>query len=48
MDKREIEKIISYLKPEDRMFEWGCGGSTVYFSKYVSFYRSIEPLLRYK
>lgn len=42
MDKREIEKIISYLKPEHKMFEWGCGGSTVYFSKYVSFYRSIE------
>jgi hypothetical protein len=42
MDKTEIEKIIVYLKPEYKMFEWGCGGSTLYFSKYVSLYRSIE------
>jgi hypothetical protein len=24
------------------MFEWGCGGSTLYYSKYVTLYRSIE------
>lgn len=42
MDDKEISKIVSYLKPEYKMFEWGCGGSTIYFSKYVTFYRSIE------
>lgn len=42
MDKSEIGLIISYLKPSYKMFEWGCGGSTLYFSKYVSLYRSVE------
>lgn len=42
MHQSEIELIISYLNPNYKMFEWGCGGSTLYFSKYVSFYRSIE------
>lgn len=42
MDKKEIDLIKSYLKSEYKVFEWGCGGSTLYFSKYVSLYRSIE------
>lgn len=42
MDNREIQKIVSYLKPNYKMFEWGCGGSTIYFSKFVSLYRSVE------
>ena len=42
MHQSEIDLIVSYLRPEYKMFEWGCGGSTLYFSKYVSFYRSIE------
>ena len=42
MDESEIDLICSYLKPTFKMFEWGCGGSTLYFSKYVYHYRSIE------
>lgn len=42
MDDKEIDKIVSYLRPEHKVFEWGCGGSTLYFSQYVSSYRSIE------
>lgn len=42
MSSVEINKIISYLNPEYKFFEWGCGGSTVHFSKYVKLYRSIE------
>jgi hypothetical protein len=42
MCQSEIDKIILYLKPEHKMFEWGCGGSTLFFSKYVSLYRSVE------
>ncbi len=42
MDKREIDLIISNLKITDKMLEYGSGGSTVTFSKYVSKYYSIE------
>jgi hypothetical protein len=42
MHQSEIDMIVSYLKPTHKMFEWGCGGSTLYFSNYVSTYRSIE------
>ena len=42
MDKKEINLIISKLKLTDKMLEYGSGGSTVTFSKYVSKYYSIE------
>jgi hypothetical protein len=42
MHQSEIDLIRSYLKPTHKMFEWGCGGSTLYFSKYVNLYRSVE------
>lgn len=42
MSQNEINLIVSYLKPEYVMLEWGCGGSTTFFSKYVSEYFSIE------
>lgn len=42
MSEKEIQKIISYLKPEHSMLEYGCGGSTLKFSKSVKKYYSIE------
>lgn len=40
----EIECIKSYLDKDDIMFEWGSGGSTLYFPKYVKQYISVESL----
>ena len=42
MSKKEIETIISFLQPSDIMLEYGCGGSTMLFPKYVKEYHSIE------
>ena len=42
MDDNEIEFLLSLLKPTDVMLEWGCGGSTLCFSKAVKEYYSIE------
>jgi len=42
MHQSEIDLILSYLQPHYKMFEWGCGGSTIHFSKYVKTYRSVE------
>jgi hypothetical protein len=42
MHQSEIDMIISYLNPTHKMFEWGCGGSTLHFSKYVNLYRSVD------
>lgn len=42
MDKKEIKLLTTYLKKEDIMLEWGAGGSTLYFSKFVKQYYSIE------
>jgi len=38
----EIEKIKSYLNKSKIFFEWGAGGSTLEFSKYVKEYYSVE------
>lgn len=38
----QIQKIESYLKKEHIMLEYGCGGSTLHFSKFVKTYISIE------
>ena len=42
MHPREIAAIRSYLKPEDRLLEFGCGGSTAYFAPLVRELVSIE------
>ena len=44
MDQKEKDLIIKYLqqKPNSTMLEWGCGGSTLTFSKLVKQYVSIE------
>lgn len=42
MSKCQINLIKSYLTPKDIMLEYGAGGSTLYFSKYVKQYISIE------
>ena len=42
MRKREIDKILEYLEPHFLMLEWGSGGSTTFFPRYVSRYHSIE------
>lgn len=42
MTDKQIELIQQYLKINHIMLEYGCGGSTLYFSKYVKTYVSIE------
>ena len=42
MSQAEIEMIEKYLSPETIMLEYGSGGSTLYFSKFVKEYYSIE------
>jgi len=42
MSQQEIDTILKYLKPNFTMLEWGCGGSTMLFPKYVANYYSIE------
>jgi hypothetical protein len=42
MSDTEIAKIKKYLDPKYTFLEWGSGGSTIYFSKFVKQYISIE------
>jgi hypothetical protein len=42
MLEKECKCIESYLKPEHVMFEWGSGGSTLHFPKFVKGYYSVE------
>lgn len=42
MSDQEINLIIKHLKPHYTMLEWGSGGSTLTFHKYVDKYYSIE------
>ena len=42
MSSIEIETILKYLSPESVMLEYGSGGSTNFFPKYVKQYYSIE------
>jgi hypothetical protein len=42
MNEVERDMITSYLDSDDVMLEYGAGGSTLYFSQYVSEYYSIE------
>ncbi len=42
MSDEEIDEIKNWLKKDLIFFEWGCGGSTVEFSKFVKEYYSVE------
>jgi hypothetical protein len=42
MGEEEIELIERHLKPDFSMLEYGCGGSTLHFSRLVKNYYSIE------
>lgn len=42
MSAQECETIARYVRPSDRMMEWGAGGSTTHFSRLVSSYYSVE------
>jgi len=42
MTEKEQALIIKYLDSNDVMLEWGAGGSTLEFSRYVKKYYSIE------
>ena len=42
MSRLEIETIEKYLKPSFKMLEYGSGGSTLYFSRLVQEYYSVE------
>lgn len=42
MTDKECECITSYLKPHHTFFEWGSGGSTLYFPYFVKEYYSVE------
>lgn len=45
MSKHEIDLLNSYIATKGKssdMLEYGCGGSTLYFSQFVNTYTSIE------
>ena len=42
MTDNETNLLKSYLKKDMIVFEWGCGGSTLEFSKFVKEYYSVE------
>jgi hypothetical protein len=42
MSEAEIALIEFYLNPAMRILEWGCGGSTAYFSQKVEQFVSVE------
>lgn len=42
MATSEIQCIEKYINGKDTMLEWGAGGSTLHFSKFVKNYYSIE------
>ena len=42
MSPQEISLIESFLEPRDVMLEWGSGYSTLWYSKFVRDYYSIE------
>ena len=42
MHQSEINLIRAFLEDDMIMLEWGCGGSTMLFSKFVKEYDSIE------
>jgi len=42
MSDLQIKGIMKYLNPNDIMLEYGSGGSTLFFSKHVKEYYSLE------
>ncbi len=42
MSEEEKNLILSFINKNDIMLEYGCGGSTLFFPKYVDRYYSIE------
>lgn len=42
MSATQIDCFVKYLNPTDCVFEWGSGGSTYNFCKYVKEYYSVE------
>jgi len=42
MQPEEIRCIESYLRPHFTMLEFGCGGSTLHFSRRVKIYHAVE------
>ncbi len=42
MSAVEVACITKYLSPSLRVVEWGCGGSTLYFSRHVKCWLSVE------
>jgi hypothetical protein len=44
MTDKQIAKVKAYLKPNNIMLEWGAGGSTIYFSKFVKKLYTIEHI----
>lgn len=42
MKQEDISYIKNHLNKNDIMFEWGSGGSTLYFSSFVKKYYSVE------
>lgn len=42
MSVAERETILKYLKLDDIMLEYGCGGSTLFFARFVKKYYSVE------
>jgi len=47
MSATQVECFIKYLKHADSVFEWGSGGSTYNFCKYVKEYYSVEHDLKW-
>lgn len=42
MSGEEIALVETFLRPDMRVLEWGCGGSTVFFAPKVKEYISVE------
>jgi hypothetical protein len=42
MGEAEVRMVLGYLRSDDVMLEWGCGGSTLEFAPRVARYCSIE------
>jgi hypothetical protein len=44
MDKEEVEYIENLVNKDSKVFEWGSGGSTIYFYPLVHTYISVENI----
>ncbi len=39
---KSIDKTLSFINPEMKVFEWGSGGSTLFFARRVKYVNSVE------